>query len=61
MKVSNEEAAEIIQTGKPHGLFFTIDHGRIVGINNSHNDLWVEDFNRYTECTEWLKGRQLSK
>ncbi|WP_042351317.1 hypothetical protein [Bacillus massiliigorillae] len=58
IKVSNEEATKIIQTGNPTGLFFTIEQGRIVGINNTHNDLLVEDFNRFTECTEWLQGKK---
>ena len=54
-KVTLNEADKIIETREPKGLFYTIDNGVYVGIDNSGGDAWVEDFKNLTSVKRWLK------
>lgn len=40
-KVSTEEASEIIETREPRGLFYTIEVGKYIGIDNSYGDAGI--------------------
>lgn len=55
-EVSQKEAHEIIYTRKPRGLFYEIDGGIHIGIDNSTGDAWVEEFRAKEECFKWLIG-----
>lgn len=41
------------------GLYYLIDDGKYVGIDNSTNDAWTEEFNTLEECKNWLEGAEL--
>ncbi len=52
--VREKEAASIIASREPKGLF-VLDTGiEIVGIDNSTGEAWTEDFPDMTECLLWL-------
>lgn len=53
-KITPEEASTIIKTREPRGLFYTIEDGRYVGIDNSYGDAWTEDFRSLSACKRWL-------
>lgn len=52
--ITNEAASGIIEHGEPKGLFYTMESGRFVGIDNSTGDVWVEEFQSEMECRDWL-------
>ena len=59
IKVTLKEATSIIETRLPSGLFYCIENGVYVGIDNSYGDAWVEEFKSKSSCVRWLKhGRQ---
>ena len=53
-KVTPEEAGEIIDTRTPLGLFYCIENGRYVGIDNRDGSAWTEDFKSLGSCKRWL-------
>lgn len=55
-EVSREEAAEIIETREPHGVFLCMEASVVVGIDNGTGDAWTEEFEDRTECLKWLLG-----
>lgn len=57
-KVSKKFAKEVIETRKPKGLFWYEEDEAIVGIDNSNNDAWVEEFkfSSKEDCFKWLRG-----
>lgn len=59
VEVSKEEAHEIIETGKPLGMFFLKDAGVYVGIDNGTGDTWTEEFKSKRKCVKWLKGSDI--
>jgi predicted transcriptional regulator of viral defense system len=54
IKVTPEEANEIIETRERKGLFYCIEKGTYVGIDNSTGDAWTEDFKSLSACKRWL-------
>lgn len=54
-KVKPEEADNIIETRKPLGVFYTIDEGLYIAIDNMYGDAWVEEFKSLSGCRRWLK------
>lgn len=56
-KISTEEASGIIETREPRGLFYTIENGKYIGIDNAYGDAWVEEFRSLSSCKRWLTGR----
>lgn len=54
--INQEQAASIIETREPRGLF-VLDTGiEIIGIDNSTGNTWTEEFPDMEECMEWLIG-----
>src|SRR5690625_1249006 len=41
------------------GLFYCVDGDVVVGIDNSTNEAWTEEFNHAVKCKAWLKGYDL--
>lgn len=56
-KVSLEESSKIIETREPLGLFYTIENGTYIGIDNAYGDAWVEEFRSLSSCKRWLTGQ----
>lgn len=59
-RITSEQASEIINTGKPIGLFWLkskLEDGSDVwvGIDNSTGNAWTEDFKTKARCFNWLK------
>ncbi len=54
--VTAKEALEIVRTRKPIGLFYTIENGQYVGIDNKSGDAWTEGFDTCEDCIRWLAG-----
>jgi hypothetical protein len=52
--ITNEAASGIIEHREPKGLFYTMESGMFVGIDNSTGDAWVEEFQSEMECRDWL-------
>ena len=53
-KVSKNEALDIIENRTPLGLFYTIDDGVYIGIDNRTGDVWTEEFKTLGTCKRWL-------
>jgi len=58
-KVTPEEASKIIDTRKPLGLFYCIEDGLYIAIDNAYGDAWVEEFKSLSGCRRWLSERNL--
>lgn len=59
IKIGNIEASIIIKKRKTVGLFYTIENGVYVGIDNTTGDAWTEDFKTLAACKKWLReGRK---
>jgi len=55
-KINQETARTIISTHQPLGLFYLIEDGLYVGIDNSTGHAWVEDFPSLHQCKYWLRN-----
>ena len=56
--VNEREAAAIIASREPKGLFALDTDIEIVGIDNSTGDAWAEEFPGLTECLLWLARKK---
>lgn len=54
-EVSSEVAKNIIQNRTPLGLFYTVENGVFVAIDNSDGNAWTEEFKALSLCEAWLK------
>jgi DNA uptake protein ComE-like DNA-binding protein len=54
-KVTLAEASAIIESRKPKGMFYTIENGLYIGIDNRTGDAWTEEFKSLSSCKRWLK------
>lgn len=55
-QISKEQALPIVLERKPKGLFFCKENHKFVGIDNSHGDAFVEEFDTACLCKDWLNG-----
>jgi hypothetical protein len=53
-KVTSMEATAIIESRQSRGMFYTIDNGVYVGIDNRTGNAWTEDFKSLGACKRWL-------
>jgi hypothetical protein len=53
-KVTPDEIGKIIETREPRGLFYCIEDGRYVGVDNRGGHAWTEDFKSLSSCKRWL-------
>ena len=53
--VSQNEARKIIALRGRKGLFWTLENGRYIGIDNHNGDAFVETFDTLEECERWLR------
>lgn len=53
-KVSREKSLSIIENRLPLGLFYTIDNGVYIGIDNKDSHAWTEEFKSLGSCKRWL-------
>lgn len=53
-EINQEEATNIIENRKPKGLFFLIEDGLYIGIDNLSGDAWTEEFKEKGDCFNWL-------
>lgn len=58
-KITSEQAGRIINTRYPLGLFYVLDAGVYVGIDNSTGDAWTEEFPDLRTCKRWLSNPSL--
>ena len=56
-EVDNEEASRIIDTYEPIGKFILEGNGVFVGIDNSTSDCWVEEFDDFEVCVDWIRAK----
>ena len=56
MKIKPSYAERIIDTRKPLGLFYLLDNGIYIGIDNSTGDAWTEEFTSLYQCKKWLRN-----
>ncbi len=56
-EITKEEASKIIETFEPIGKFILEDNGVFVGIDNSTGDCWVEEFDDFHLCVDWIRGK----
>ena len=54
-KIPNEQAISIINTRKPVGLFYVLQKGTYIGIDNSDGNAWTEEFPNLRKCKRWLR------
>lgn len=57
--ITKEEASAIIDTREPRGLFYTMENGMFVGIDNETGDAWTEEFKTEKECISWLNNEEV--
>ena len=53
--ISQNEARKIIALRGRKGLFWTIENGRYIGIDNRDGNAWTEEFDTLSECKQWLR------
>jgi len=41
------------------GLFYRVDGDVVIGVDNSTNEAWAEEFDHVVKCKAWLKGYDL--
>lgn len=41
------------------GLYYLVDGDAVVGVDNSTNEAWTEEFDHIVKCKAWLKGYDL--
>ena len=55
-KITSERAGRIINKRYPLGLFYVLDGGVYVGIDNTTGDAWTEEFPNLRICKRWLSN-----
>lgn len=57
-EVTSEAINEIIAKREPNGLYYHFDAkvNAYVGLDNTTQDAWVEEFINLAECKKWLFG-----
>ena len=55
-RLSQKEALDVVRSRKPRGIFYTVEDGEFVGIDNRESEAWVESFDTLQKCISWLKG-----
>lgn len=54
-KATPQYVEQIIRTGAPSGLFYCeIETGWFVAVDNTHPELFVEEFSSFDEMTKWF-------
>ena len=53
--ISQNEARKIIALRGRKGLFWTLENGRYIGIDNRDGNAWTEEFDTLSECKQWLR------
>ncbi len=56
VEISKKQAYQVIDSRRPHGLFFLKDGEVYVGIDNRTGDAWTEEFATKSDCLKWLKN-----
>lgn len=59
-EITSEQASVVIDTREPLGLFYLLDDGVHIGIDNSTGDAWTEEFPNLHQCKKWLINPSLS-
>jgi hypothetical protein len=54
-KIKPFYATVIINTRRPLGLFYHLNRGTYVGIDNSKGHAWTEEFPNLRQCKKWLR------
>lgn len=57
-EITTDEAIKIIDTRFPLGLFYHRDGDIFVGIDNTTNEAWTEEFANIEDCRNWLNGEE---
>ena len=52
-------AEVIINTCKPLGLYYVLNDGVYVGIDNSTGHAWTEEFTDLSQCKRWLRNQSI--
>lgn len=57
--VDPEIARNVIREREPIGLFMFWDRDAdlFIGVDNSEGDAWVEEFDSFKRCLEWLERK----
>jgi len=55
-KISRDQADKLIDTRIPLGLFYYLDAGIYVGIDNTSGQAWTEAFQNLRKCKQWLSN-----
>ena len=53
--ISPYEARKIIALRGRKGLFWALENGRYIGIDNRDGNAWTEEFDTLSECKQWLR------
>ena len=60
-KIKPLQAKSIIDSRQPPGLFYSLNNGVYIGIDNSTGDAWTEEFPNLRKCKRWLRNPNLQK
>ena len=54
-RISQDEACKIIALRGRKGLFWTLENGQYIGIDNRDGNAWTEEFDTREACERWLR------
>lgn len=56
-KLTQEEMMEVVDTRKPHGMFYRIEGGAIIAVDNTTGDAWTEEFRDPQVFMIWIASK----
>lgn len=59
-EITSEQASIVIDTREPLGLYYLLEDGGYIGIDNSTGDACTEEFPNLHQCKKWLINPSLS-
>lgn len=57
-KVSESKILEIIETRQPKGIFYCLEQGMYIGVDNRDGNAWTDEFLYRNQCFSWLKDEE---
>lgn len=59
-KVTPDALSQIIDNRQPLGLFYALENGAYIGVDNRTGDAWTEAFPNLRRCKRWLTNSNLT-
>lgn len=56
-KVTPEFGKHIAETMKPKGMFWYVENDIFTVIDNTHNEMFIEEFSDFENCKKWINSK----